>query len=103
MAGLFDVNRRGEIAFVAGSPLGEALVLRSPDGARIVHITGQETEAGDLLLNYRGVDLRDDGRLYFTAVNVNDQVSVYEAESLSAPPVPTTRRRIPPRSRARGR
>ena len=103
LAATFDVNRRGEIAFVVRSPLGEALVLRSPDGARIVHITGQETEAGDLLLNYRGVDLRDDGRLYFTAVNVNDQVSVYEAESLSAPPVPTTRRRIPPRSRARGR
>ena len=103
LAGLFDVNHRGEIAFVVGSPLGEALVLRSPDGARIVHITGQETEAGDILLNYRGVDLRDDGRLYFTAVNVNGQVSVYEAESLSAPPVPTARRRIPSRSRARGR
>ena len=103
LGGLFDVNRRGEIAFIIHGALGEALVLRSPDGTRIVHITGQETEAGDLLWNYRGVDLRDDGRLYFTALDVNDQVSIYEAESLSAPPVPTTRRRIPPRSRARGR
>ena len=68
VGGMFDVNRRGDTAFVAHSAKGEALVVRLGEDTRIVHITGDETDDGDLLLTYRGVDLRDDGRLYFTAL-----------------------------------
>ena len=104
LGGLFDVNRRGEIAFSIHSNVGEALVLRSPDGqTRIVQITGEQTSAGDLPWSFREVDLRDDGRLYFTALDLNDRVSLYLAELPSAPPVPKRLLRVPARSRARGR
>jgi len=88
----YDVNRRGEILMIANP----AVILRRPDGElRMVHSLADPTESGDFLRNFQDVELREDGRIYFTGLDYNDRTLLYVAE-----PLRTT---LPSRSRQPGR
>jgi len=97
LIGDYDVNRRGDMVFVATLNNGpSALLTRSPDGLRLAHLLTEPTETGDYLLNVIQVDLRDDGRFYFFGMGLGDRYLLYSAEPLfSGLPIPF-------RSRQRG-
>ena len=93
---LFDVNRRGEIAV---SLTGETLAFHSAEGTKIVQTGNETTVDRDFLRQHYQLDLRDDGRLYFTARNQRDEVVVYLAEPETPPRQTPSRFPVPFRSR----
>lgn len=81
----FDVNRRGDVAFVVNNNGGTELVLRTADGTiRTVYRTGEATPEGDRFWPYQNfeLDLRDDGSLYFMGIDLLDRNVLYFAEPL---------------------
>ncbi len=90
---IFDVNRRGELAFSAvtiGGGGRELTVVRSGNSSRLVHRNDQVIVGGTYLLRVWEIDLRDDGYLYFAGWTTNDRYVLYSAEPLFP---------LPPRSR----
>ncbi|MGH9674606.1 MAG: DUF7453 family protein, partial [Bryobacteraceae bacterium] len=79
----FDVNSRGDIAFVSNTNGGaQSLFLRAGGETRLVVFTPEATEEGDYLTNIQNVVLRDDGRIYFLALDADGRTIVYEATPL---------------------
>ena len=93
---LLDVNRRGELAF---SVNGNTVAFHSSESTKIVHTGNKETADGDFLLQTHQLDLRDDGRLYFTARNQRDEEVIYLAQPVTPPRQTPSRFPVPFRSR----
>ena len=81
----FEVNRRGDVAFVLNINGGTVTVQRNSDGVmRVVYRAGEATEDGDRFRPWRpfDIELRDDGTLYFIGINLLDKNVLYKAEPL---------------------
>lgn len=81
----FEVNRRGDIAFVLHASGGTIIVVRNSDGVmRIVHRTGEATDDGDRFWRWRDfeLDLREDGSLYFIGIDLRDRNVLYRADPI---------------------
>ena len=81
----FEVNRRGDIAFVLHTSGGTVIVVRNSDGVmRIVNRSGEATEDGDRFWRWRDyeLDLRADGSLYFIGIDLRDRKVLYEANPI---------------------
>ena len=81
----FDVNRNGDVVFIANLNSGIAIVLRTADGTnRLVYLSSDPGFTGNPLVTFNttGFDLRDDHRIYFTAVDSQDRNVLYLAEPL---------------------
>ena len=81
----FDVNTRGDIAFVLNTNGGTEVALRTSDGTlRTVYRTGEATAEGDYFWPWQSfdIDLRDDGSLYFIGIDLFDRNVMYHAEPL---------------------
>jgi hypothetical protein len=80
----FDVNRAGDVAFVAQVSGGSVIGLRTIDGNyHLVHITSEPTDAGDILPYYNfSVNLQDDRKVYFTGIDIFDRNLLYLADPL---------------------
>lgn len=75
---LFDVNRRGD-ALVVTNEGGQALTVFTASSPRIVHQLTYPTRDGNYLRQFVNAELRDDGRVYFTALDFFDRVIAYAA------------------------
>jgi len=75
---VFDVNRRGD-ALVVTNDGGQALTVVTAAGNRIVHQLTYPTRDGTYLRQFVSGELRDDGRVYFTAMDFFDRVIAYAA------------------------
>ena len=76
-----DVNTNGDVLFQFANGVNSMVVLRN--GAfKQVHNFFQPTPAGEFLIRINAMDLRDDGTVYFLAVNQFDEVVLYEAKPL---------------------
>ena len=95
--GHYDVNREGDVAYTVAAGGVEFLALRSGNQVQIVHST-RVTDQPELLLRALGpLDLRDDGRIYFTGFGVlDDDFGLYQAL-----PQGSNTSRFLPRSRAK--
>lgn len=80
----FDANRRGDLALVLNVNGGTVIVVRTVNGLRTVHRTGEATEDGDRSWPWRefDLDLRDDGSLYFIGIYFFDRNLLYHAQPL---------------------
>jgi hypothetical protein len=78
--GTFDVNRRGEIAFLGNLNGSSALLAYSEGSLRLVHLLSRPTEAGDYLRFVDGIDFRDTRTVYFTGLDLFDRYLLYAAE-----------------------
>jgi hypothetical protein len=81
--GTWDANARGDIVFVsqAGSPL--ALTIRTAGGElRQVQSLLVPTAEGDQITRIQDIDLRSDGRIFFSAFDTTGRYSIYAAEPL---------------------
>jgi Bacterial Ig-like domain (group 2) len=73
----FDVNNRGDLAFIAASP-SNTVYVRTADGQfRTVYRNPSLTDDGDRLINFLDLDLRDDGSVYFDAIDLADRNTIY--------------------------
>ena len=76
-----DVNTNGDVLFQFANGVNSMVVLKN--GAfKQVHNFFQPTPAGEFLIRTNAMDLRDDGTVYFLAVNQFDEVVLYEAKPL---------------------
>jgi hypothetical protein len=80
----FDVNRTGDVAFVAQVGGGSVIGLRTTDGNyHLVHVTSEPTDAGDILpYSSFSLNLLDDRKVYFTGIDILDRNLLYLAEPL---------------------
>jgi hypothetical protein len=79
----FDVNRSGDIAYVVNMNSGQAVMLRTGDGTNhFVYLTSDpEIQIARLVqFGNTSFDLRDDRRLYFTAIDIFDHNTLLLAE-----------------------
>jgi hypothetical protein len=79
----FDVNRNGDLAYLVNMNSGQAVVLRTADGVNhFVYLTSDPEYQGDRLVQFGNTsfDLRDDRRLYFTAIDLFDRNVLLLAE-----------------------
>ena len=73
-----DVNTNGDVLFQFSNGVNSMVVLK--DGVtRQVHNFFQPTPEGEFLIRINAMDLRDDGTVYFLAVNQFDEVVLYQA------------------------
>ncbi len=54
-------------------PPGVGLVLKNETGSGMVSFTNDLTKVEHLLLRYTNFDIRDDGTIYFMAIDVLDR------------------------------
>ncbi len=73
-----DLNARGDLLFQFSNGVNSIVVLKG-GSMRQVHNFFRPTPAGEFLLRINAMDLRDDGTVYFLAVNQFDEVVLYEA------------------------
>jgi hypothetical protein len=79
---IFDVNSQGDVVFSASGP-SNTIFTRTADGKyRTVYRSPFVTDNGDRLINLIDLDLRDDGVVYFTAIDTYDRNTVYMAQPL---------------------
>ena len=81
----FDVNRNGDIVFIAFMNSGTGIVLRTVDGRnRLAYLSSDPNSASDPIVSFNSAsfDLRDDRRFYFVAVDSLDRNVLYSAEPL---------------------
>ncbi len=76
-----DVNRQGDLLFQYANAVNRMVVKRG-DKMYQVHNFLAPTPQGDYLIRTLAMDLRDDGTVYFLAVNEEDEVVLYEARPL---------------------
>ncbi len=77
-----DVNTRGDVLFQFSNGVNSLVLLRN-GVFRQVQDFFRSTPDGDYLLRINAMDLRDDGTIYFLAVNAWDEVVLYEADALN--------------------
>ena len=81
----FDVNRDGDVAYVVAAGGVQFLAVRSDNQSHIVHSTRAIEDPALLLHEFGSLDLRDDGRIYFTGFGVlNDDFGLYRALPLGS-------------------
>jgi hypothetical protein len=79
----FDVNRKGDVAFVANTSLGGPNVfLKTADGFFTVHSGPFPSDEGTYLLSAFSVDLRDDRRVYYIVQDSFGRMVAYAADPL---------------------
>jgi hypothetical protein len=77
----YDVNRNGDFAMVANTNYASpSLFVRRGGADRVVQSMPVLPPGGAPLVNIPSVDLKDDGRVYFTALDAQDRMWVYEAK-----------------------
>jgi hypothetical protein len=76
-----DVNARGDLLFQFSNGVN-SIVVRSDGKLKQVHDSFRPTAEGDFLIRILSMDLRDDGTVYFMAVNAEDEVGLYEGRRL---------------------
>jgi hypothetical protein len=74
----YDVNRLGD-ALVQTNDGGQALTVVTASRPRVVHQFNFPTRDGAFLRSVVNAELRDDGRVYFTALDYFDRVIAYAA------------------------
>jgi hypothetical protein len=81
--GTFDVFPDGQIAvsYSAGGLVGLA-VQRAGEALRAVWPFNAPTDEGDFLIQLESIDVREDGRIYFTAFTDDDRWVAYVAEPI---------------------
>lgn len=81
----YDVNRDGDVAYVVIGGGVQFLAIRSDNQSHIVHSTRAIEDPDLLLREFGSLDLRDDGRIYFTGFGVlNDDFGLYRALPLGS-------------------
>jgi hypothetical protein len=81
--GTFDANRLGQVAARIDSGGASQLVVYSGGNARVVQDFNQAiAETAEWLREPTMIDLRDDGRIFFTIRNFTDQFTLYEADPI---------------------
>ena len=77
-----DVNANGDVLFQFSNGVNSMVVLRNGT-FRQVHDFFRPTPEGEWLLRINAMDLRDDGTVYFLAVNQFDEVVLYQADPVN--------------------
>jgi hypothetical protein len=77
-----DVNANGDVLFQFANGVNSMVVLRNGT-FRQVHDFFRPTADGEWLLRINAMDLRDDGTVYFLAVNQFDEVVMYQADPVN--------------------
>ncbi len=81
----YDVNRDGDVAYVVIAGGVQFLAILSDNQSHIVHSTRAIEDPELLLREFGSLDLRDDGRIYFTGFGVlNDDFGLYRALPLGS-------------------
>jgi hypothetical protein len=78
----FDVNNNGDILMNVNIPPGAGLVLKNQRGLSMVSFTNDLTKVENQLLRYTTFDMRDDGTIYFMALDVLDRHVLFRAVPL---------------------
>jgi len=79
--GYFDVFADGQVAMAFSSAGMVGLGVQRPgEDLRAVMLGNLSTEDGDLFITVESVDVRDDGRIYFTGFTTGDRWVAYVAE-----------------------
>jgi hypothetical protein len=81
----FDVNNNGDILMNVNIPPGAGLVLKNQSGVAMVSFTNDLTKVENQLLRYTNFDMRDDGTIYFMALDVLDRHVLFRARPNSSP------------------
>ena len=76
-----DMNTRGDVLFQFANGVN-TMVVRKNGKMNQVHNLFRPTPDGDWLIRINAMDLRDDGTVYFLAVNQDDDVVLYRASPL---------------------
>ena len=76
-----DLNRNGDALF-QGSLSANSIIVRRGGQFRQVHNMFKQTPDGDWLIRLVSIDLRDDGTVYFLAVNQDDDIVLYQADPI---------------------
>jgi hypothetical protein len=78
---LFDINRRGDLAVSLNTGLsGQNLFLKTMDGYSTVQSTAFPGPDGLYITGLYAIDLRDDRRVFFLAMDNTSRMVVYEAD-----------------------
>jgi hypothetical protein len=77
-----DMNGNGDVLFQFSNGVNSMVVLKNGT-FRQVHDFFRPTPDGDWLLRINAMDLRDDGTVYFLAVNQFDEVVLYQADPVN--------------------
>ncbi len=77
-----EANPNGDMVFVSQAYPSQVVYSRRNGVLSTVLTTGRPTEAGDLLVNILGLDLKEDGTIYLLALNQNDELVLYSATPL---------------------
>lgn len=76
----FDVNTRGDVAYVSGYPEGgQGVFVKRGDRTYVVLNSARTLSDGALLLGLNQLELRDDGTLYLLAPNTKSETLLLEA------------------------
>ncbi len=78
----FDVNNNGDILMNVNIPPGAGLVLKNQNGSAMVSFTNDLTKVENQLLRYTNFDIRDDGTIYFMAIDVLDRHVLFRARPI---------------------
>jgi hypothetical protein len=76
-----DVNTRGDALFQFSNGVNSLVVRRNGQLNQVQNLF-KPTSEGDWLIRINAMDLRDDGTVYFLAVNQEDDVVLYQAAPL---------------------
>lgn len=81
--GAFDVTGDGQIVVSLNAGGANGLSVQRPgEDYRLLAISNVPTEDGDLIITFESVDVRDDGRIYFTGFTAEDRWVAYVAEPI---------------------
>ncbi|MGH9719598.1 MAG: hypothetical protein ACRD8O_05260, partial [Bryobacteraceae bacterium] len=76
----FEATSRGDVVFRCSSSGGQVLVRRTPTAMHLVHASFYLEGAEYPLNSYTDIDPRDDGTIYFLALDVNDRLVLLKAD-----------------------
>lgn len=88
LGGDFDINAQGSVLFPFFGNGGPTLGVHSNGETRIVARTLDLGPDGAAILDFQDLDLRDDGSLFFTAIDANDRAVLFAAARWTGPGLP---------------